>query len=178
MRRVPAARGLALLEARGKLSGRPDYLIMEALDVEGDLQEIACTRLAGSDQPERPSLTAEQRRELVLAVADIFRLMAVKQVEHPDTKPSNILVAMDAARIRLWLADLDRLGFEEPWGRKQWVQHLAQCDAGLPAEVTLLERMRCLRKCGRGQWTPAQRGEIARAVRECSLTRNPAWGRD
>jgi len=176
VRGLPAARGLALLEAGAKLSGRPDYLIMEALEVDGNLQEMACTRLAGSQQSDRPLLTAEQRRELILAVADLFRLMAEKQVEHPDMKPSNILVATDAGRVRLWLVDLDRLRFEERWERKQWVQHLAKCDAGLPAQVTLLERMRCLRECGRGRWTPAQRGEIARAVRECSLMRNPAWG--
>ena len=177
VRGVPAARGLALLEAASSLSGRSDYLIMEALDVEGNLHEIAHGRLPGSTHPSGPPLSTEERRKLALAVADLFTLLAGRNVEHSDTKPSNILVAKAEGQMRLWVVDLDRARFDVEWGRGQWIKHLAQCDAGLPSQVTLLERMRCLRECGRGRWSRAERLQIARAVREKSLARGPAWAR-
>ena len=175
VRGLPAARGLALVEARSKLSGTPDYLIVEALEVEGNLQE-----LTGSLPPQAPEgppfeLTAGVRRELAVAVAGLFRLLAEQEVRHADMKPSNILAGRQGGRIRLWLVDLDRSRFDEAWKGRDWIKHLAQLNAGLSSQVTLLDRMRCLRQCGRGRWRPRERLALARAIIERSRQHYRPW---
>jgi len=171
---LPAPAGLALLEAEGKLSGRPDYLITEAVNVEGDLQQITHSQRAGAAAP-LPLPTEAERRRLALAVADLFRLLAARRVRHPDMKPSNVLVARTAAGMRLWLVDLSRVRFGADWRRRHWVHYLAQCNSGLGPQVTSLDRMRCLRRCGQGRWTPQERLQVARLVLRASLTRSPQW---
>jgi len=167
VRDIPAARPLALLEARWKWSGRPDYLIMEALDNDGTLGELALRGPSGS-----------QRRALAKAVAQLLNLMARVEVYHPDTKPNNLLIKEAAPPddgFRLWLVDLDRLRFEAPMTRRRWVKCLARLNSGLPAHITLLDRMRCLRECGRGRWTARERRQLAEEVYALSLRRRPAW---
>ena len=164
-----------MLEATSSLSGRPDYLVVEALDVEGNLQQITDSLQQGESDPSRQALSSEDRRRLALAVADLFRLLADRAVRHPDMKPTNILVSRADGEFRLWLVDLDRSRFDVRWRRRRWIQHLAQCNAGLSGGVTPLERMRCLRRCGLGRWGPAERLQIARAVYDRSLGRNPVW---
>ncbi len=167
VRGVPAARPLALLEARGKWSGRPDYLIMEALENDGTLGELA-----------RRAPSGPERRALAAAVARLLNLMAQSAVYHPDTKPNNLLVKeMNGPRpgFRLYLVDLDRVEFDSPMTRGRWVKALARLNAGLPAQITLLDRMRCLRECGRGRWNARRQRRIAREVYALSLRRRPAW---
>jgi hypothetical protein len=180
VRGLPAADGLALLEARCPLSGRPDYLIVEALELEGNLREIAFSRVllkseVSNLKSQRGGLSSAQKREVSRAVAKLFRRLVEKQVRHPDLKPSNILVGSDGDTFRLWLADLDRVRFDRPWGREDWIHALSQCNAGLPSSITLLDRMRCLRECGGGRWSASERKQIARAVYAESLKRRPAW---
>ncbi|MCK4374006.1 MAG: hypothetical protein KAX19_01720, partial [Candidatus Brocadiae bacterium] len=165
VRGIPAARPLALLESRTKLSGAPDYLITEALDNDGTLGELAAGGLpAGA-----------RRCQLGKAVAALLDLLARGEVYHPDTKPSNLLVKEGDGRFRLWLVDLDRVKFASPWTRNRWAKCLARLNAGLPATVTLLDRMRCLRGCGRGRWSGGERLLIARQCRALSLKRRTAW---
>jgi len=167
VRGLPAARALALLEATGKLRGQRDYLVTEDVGADGNLHQLSRTR-----RWSRP-----ERRQLAEAIADLFRLLADRNVRHPDMKPSNILVAGADGGPRLWLVDLDRVRFEAPWRRRHWIHHLSQCNAGLPPSVTVLDRMRCLRRCGLGRWSPAERLDIARAVLRESRSRNPALER-
>jgi len=165
VRGAPAARPLALLESRSKHAGMPDYMVMEALENDGSLATLAAQRLpAGAE-----------RRELGKAVADLLGLLAREEVYHPDTKPSNVLVQRAGDGFRLWLVDLDRATFGRPLTRQQWQKCLARLNAGLSAQVSVLDRMRCLRECSRGRWTPAERLRIARAVYRLSLARGPVW---
>jgi hypothetical protein len=101
--------------------------------------------------------------------------MAEEEVYHPDTKPTNFLVRLDGEGCRLWLVDLDRAKLNTRFGRKRWIKCLARLNAGLPARITLLDRMRCLRKCDRGRWGAEERLRIARDVYEMSLKRRPKW---
>jgi tRNA A-37 threonylcarbamoyl transferase component Bud32 len=166
VRRIAAARPLALLEARRGLSGQPDYLVTEALESDGTLSDLAF-------QDRLPS--GERRRELGCAVARLLGQLAQERVYHPDTKPSNILVKEVEGRFRLHLVDLERSRFGRPMTRSRWVKCLARLNAGLPARVSLLDRMRCLRECGKGRWSPRERLAIAREVHRLSLGRRPAW---
>lgn len=175
VRGVPTPEAVALLETTSKLSGRPDYVIMEALDVVGDLRQIVFGMMPDGSQRDGPALGPQERRELPPAIADLFCLLAERQVRHRDMKPSNILITRDASGLRLWLVDLERAQFDWRWRREHWIHHLAQCNAGLPANVTILERMRCLRRCGQGRWTPQERLHIAREILAASLRRGAKW---
>ncbi len=161
VRGLPAARPLALLESRRKLRGEPDYLISRALPAEGELLEFLRVR-----QPD-----ARERRRLARAVADLLNLMDRREVYHPDTKPSNILVSRQGGGLQLYLVDLERVRFGRPLSRREWVKCLARINAQLPESVSLLDRLRCLRLCGRGRWTPRQRLRVARRVHELSVRR-------
>ena len=165
VRGVPAARPLALLESRHKLSGTPDYVVMEALDSDGTLGELAS---AGTLEP------ADVRR-LGRAAARLLNLLADQEVYHPDTKPNNILVKRTGGEFQLWLVDLDRARFNTTVTRRRWIKCLARLNAGLPGQVGLLDRMRCLRRCSRGRWSRAERLHVARQVYALSLTRRVAW---
>jgi hypothetical protein len=165
VRAIPAARPLALLESRSKLSGRPDYLITEALDNDGSLGALAFRDLP----------TGSKRRQLGRETARLLNLLAREEVYHPDTKPTNVLVKNVDGELRLWLVDLDRAKFEARLTRSRWVKCLARLNAGLPAQVSLLDRMRCLRECGRGRWDARERLRIARRVYRSSLGQRPAW---
>jgi len=175
VRGLPAARGMALLESRRRLSGTPDYVITEALDVVGNLQEITGSLPPQVAAPPPSEMTAQFRRELGSAVAELFRLLADSEVRHPDMKPANILVGRQQDQVGLWLVDLERSRFDAPWRRPHWIKHLAQLGAGLSSRVTLLDRMRCLRHCGRGRWGPKERLLIARAVVEQSRQYHRPW---
>ncbi len=177
VRGLPIPAGLALLEAHGKLAGRPDYLITEAIEADGDLRLMTCSGGPGEPIPCCALAAGAEHRALAAAVADLFRLLADREVLHSDMKPSNILVRRASGGFRLWLVDLDRARFGVRWRRRHWVHHLAQCNAGLPATVTVLDRMRCLRRCGQARWRPEERLRIARAVLKKSLSRNPQWQR-
>jgi len=170
VRGLPAPAALALLEARNKLSGRPDLLIVRAVEGATDLASLSRPARGGT-----PALSAARRRALGLAVAELFRSLAAGRVRHPDMKPSNILVRWDGQEPRLWLVDLDRMRFGVRWRQRHWVHHLAQCNAGLGGGISLLDRMRCLRRCGAGRWSAGRRLRIARLVMRESLGRNPAW---
>jgi len=165
VRGVPAAQGLALLESTHKLSGQPDYLVAEALPVEGRLDQVA---------PGLPPAGAA-RRELAKVVADLFRRLADSKVRHPDTKATNILVGRNGARFNAWFTDLDRLKFEKPWPRARWIRHLAHCNARIPTGATLLDRMRCLREIGRGRWTAGERTHLARDIQMDTPNHDPVW---
>ncbi len=164
VRGVPAARPLALLESRSKLSGRPDYLITEALENDGDLGELALSgRLP----------TGKKRRALGRAIAELLDALEERGVYHPDTKPTNFLVRETDGEFKLWLVDLDRVRFGAPFTWTQWVKLLARLNAGLPAEVTVLDRLRCLRQTRWGErWG---RLKLAREVYQLSVTRRPVW---
>lgn len=162
VRGIPAPRPLALLENR--LRGA-DYLITEAVEHEGRLHDLALRGL-----PAGPP-----RRRLAEAVAALLCKMAEEEVIHPDMKPSNLLVQKTDGRFKLCPVDLDRARFGAKTDRAQWVKCLAQLNAGLAADVSVLDRMRCLRACGRGRWSRAERLAIAREVHALSLTRKPVW---
>jgi hypothetical protein len=177
VRGLPVAAPLALLETRGRLAGRPDYLISEALENDGNLGELS----------ER-ALSPGQRQALCRAVAKLLTCLADRQVYHPDTKPKNLLVKETGAGFRLWLVDPDRIRFGQLYTPVLWGKVLGRVNAGLAGNITLLDRMRCLRLCGRigwtsrerplarsPRWTPEERLAIARAAYELSLTRRPAW---
>jgi hypothetical protein len=165
VRGVPAARPLALLESRPRLDARPDYLVVEAPPNDGSLHDLAIAGLP----------PGERRRRLGEAVADLFARLERAEVYHPDTKPTNLLVKQTDDGPRLYLVDLERTRFDRPFTRTHWVKCLARLNAGLPASVTLLDRMRCLRACSRGRWEARERLEVARDVYALSLTRRTAW---
>lgn len=170
VRGIPAARGLALLEARRVLSGRSDYLIVEALPAQANVSE-----LSGHHEPVLPQPLPAQVRAITAGVAELFVRLAEGRARHPDMKPGNILVAQEGNTARLWLVDLDRVQFDWEWTSEDWVHHLAQCNAGLGVRVGLLTRMRCLRACGRGLWNAPFRLRLARAVQRESLGRGLSW---
>lgn len=165
VRAIPAARPLALLESRSKLYGSPDYLITEALDNDGSLGALAFRGLP----------TGSKRRQLGREVARLLNLLAREEVYHPDTKPTNVLVKNVGGESGLWLVDLDRARFEARLTPSRWVKCLTRLNAGLPAQVSLLDRMRCLRECGRGRWNERERLRIARRIYRSSLRQRPAW---
>jgi hypothetical protein len=165
VRRLPAARPLALLEARSKLSGRPDYLLTEALAEAGDLYEYL----------RRRSVSQSDRADLTDATADLLNRLAAEAVYHPDTKPTNVLVRRTSAGLRLWLVDLDRIRFDRPWNRRDWIKALARLNAGVPTCITLLDRMRCLRRCTEAGWDSNERMRAAREVYRLSLSRRTVW---
>ncbi|NLW49879.1 MAG: hypothetical protein GXY85_03425 [Candidatus Brocadiaceae bacterium] len=165
VRGIPSVRPLALLESRYALSGAPDYVVMEAPDADGTLCELAASE----------ALDAAARRRLSEAVAGLLNRLADEEVYHRDTKPTNVLVRREGNGFRLWLVDLDRVRFDRPLTHGLWVKCLARLNAGIPGRVGLLDRMRCLRLCGRGRWAAAERLSIAREVYALSLTRSVAW---
>ncbi len=165
VRELPAARPLALLESRSKLCGRADYLLTEALPDEGDLYEY----LRSHD------ISQNDRTKLGRAVADLLNRMAAEEVYHPDTKPTNVLVQREEDGYRLWLVDLDRIRFGRSWSRRDWVKALARLNAGVPACITLLDRLRCLRRCTGTGWTSGERLRAAREVYRLSLSRRAVW---
>jgi serine/threonine protein kinase len=165
------------METTSKLSGQPDYLLTRAVEAMADLQILARAQNPDHPRHEKLVLSREERRRLAGAMADLFRLLARTRVRHRDMKPSNILVTREDDGFELWLVDLDRTRFEVDWTRKLWVYHLAQCNAGLADGISLLDRMRCLRRVGRGRWSADERLAIARDVLALSLTRKPEWRR-
>jgi len=168
VRGLPAARPLALLESGWKLSGRPDYLVMEGL-------EGACTLHDLVSQWTGKAPEIGKRRKLAGAIAGLLRLLAEERTWHPDTKPTNLLVRESGDDYQLYLVDMARIRFGATPDRLRWARWLAQLNAGLPRQVTLLDRLRCLRACGRGQWSGRERKEIARMVYRASLARRPLW---
>jgi len=162
VRGVAVARPLALLESR---FGPADYLITEAVPCAGDLDAVACAGIPAG----------VQRRELAQAIAKLLASLADERVRHPDTKPTNLLVQWFGDEARIVLVDLDRVRFDVPITEAEWVRMLAQVNAGLPGDVTVRDRLRCLRACARGRWDAPTRRRIARAALTLSLTRNPMW---
>ena len=147
VRDVPAPPAAALLEARNPLSGRPDYLIVEG-NVADDLRELSIIGQSDCRARRQKPLAPAERRQLSRAVGDLFRQLARQHIRHRDMKPSNILARpTESGEYRLELIDLDRASFEVEWKRKHWIKHLAQCNAGLGEQISLLDRMRCLRRC-------------------------------
>ncbi len=163
VRGIPAARPLALLESRRKMAGAPDYLITEALETDGALDDVT-----------KRGMSVEDKKRLGIAVAELLRLLEAQRVYHPDTKPNNVLVRRTADGFRLWLVDLDRASFDARPTRDRTVKVLARLNAGLSREVTALDRMRCLRAYW-GDRDPRDRRRMARQVHELSLTRRPKW---
>jgi len=163
VRGVAVARPLALLESR---FGPAEYLITEAVPCAGDLHHVA---LAGIP-------AGAPRRALGRAVAKLLGRLADESVRHPDTKPTNLLVQeWSGDEVRIVIVDLDRVRFDVSITEAEWVRMLAQVNAGLPSDVTVRDRLRCLRACARGRWDAAARRRIARATLNLSLTRNPMW---
>ena len=71
------------------------------------------------------------------------------------------------------IQESDRVRFGAPFTWTQWVKLLARLNAGLPAEVTVLDRLRCLRQTRWGErWG---RLKLAREVYQLSVTRRPVW---
>ncbi|MFO8007004.1 MAG: lipopolysaccharide kinase InaA family protein [Candidatus Brocadiia bacterium] len=161
VRGIPAAQPIALLESRRKLSGGADYLITEAVEHDDALYGA----LREGD------LSPTDRQRLAEAMADLLRRMAEEGAYHPDTKPGNILVRREGDGYSLWLVDLDRTSFPRRLSRARWVKTLARINAQVPAEFSLLERMRFLRRCGRGRWDAEERLEVAREVLQRSAER-------
>jgi hypothetical protein len=112
---------------------------------------------------------------LVRAVADLLNRMAEERVYHPDTKPGNILVQVRGDEFQLYLVDLDRLRFDARISRTRWIKILARLNSQMPASVSLLDRMRCLRGCSRGRWGDRERRELALRIYRLSLARGAAW---
>lgn len=175
VRGVPAVPGLCLMESGNTFRGEPDYLITREVDAEADMQVLARAQSPDHERHQKLRLSADERRDLSDAVADLFRLLARTRTRHRDMKPSNILAGRRGDGWRLWLVDMDRTRFEVDWNRRLWVYHLAQCNAGLASGITLLDRLRCLRRIGKGRWSDTERLSIARDVLELSLTRDPEW---
>jgi hypothetical protein len=178
VRGLSAPAGLALLEARHKLSGDPDYVLTRAADADLNLYELSNETGPRDPGGRHLGLADVDIRSLGRAVADLFRSLVEKRVRHRDMKPSNILVKQEEDGFSLTLVDLDRALFDVTWTRRHWVLHLAQCNAGLPGEISILSRMRALRRCARGRWDARQRLRIAREVLRKSLERNCAWEKD
>lgn len=175
VRGIPQARALCLLESNNKLGGEPDYLITEAVEGGTDLQELARGQSPNHPRHEELCLSDMEIRALGESVAGLFRDMAAARVRHGDMKPSNIVVGIEKDEFGLSLVDLDSVKFEEEWKRRHWVLHLAQCNAGLDAGISPLQRMRSLRTIGRNRWTASERLSIAREVLEMSMGRDPMW---
>jgi tRNA A-37 threonylcarbamoyl transferase component Bud32 len=158
VRGVPAAHPIALLESRPRLAGQGDYLVTEALPHDGTLLEAVVEW----------DLCADEKRALGRAVAELLRRMAEAGVYHPDTKPTNIVVERGEGGFRLHLVDLDRTRFGVRLRRVHWEKCLMRIDAQMPWHVSVLDRMRCLRRCGEGRWSARERLEVARRVRQMS----------
>jgi len=162
VRGVAVARPLALLESR---FGSADYLITEAVPCAGDLDAVARAGV--------PHGVA--RRGLARGIAKLLGSLADERVRHPDIKPTNLLVQWCADEARIVIVDLDRVHFNVPIGKAVWVRMLAQVNAGLPGDIGVRDRLRCLRACAEGRWDAATRRRIARAAFSLSLTRDPMW---
>ena len=163
VRGIPVPRPLALLE-RGRLSSDRDFLIMEAVNDGQNLEDLVSS-----------PLPRHERVRLCKTLANLLETLQKENVYHPDMKPTNVLVERNEAGFDLYLIDMGRVRFESEGGRERWIRYLAQLNAGLPGQITLLDRMRFLRECGRGRWNARERREIATAVYEKSLERNPKW---
>lgn len=163
VRGVPVPRPLALLES-GRFSSDPDYLIMEAVNDGQNLEDAVSS-----------SLSRREREQLGEALADLLETLERENVYHPDIKPTNVLVDSTEEGFAVYLIDMGRVKFESEGGRQRWMRYLAQLNAGLPAEVSMLDRMRFLRRVARGRWSSRERRQIAVEVYEKSLQRNPKW---
>jgi len=164
---IPSARPLAVLERRKRLSAVPDFLIMENLENTRNLFEFVTSGVSG-----------DMLRRVGCALARLLRLLGEKEVYHPDLKPENFLVRIDDEQVRLWIIDVARVRFNSKPDKKRWIRYLSQLNSGLPDEVSLLNRMRFLRECGRKRWSNPERIEIARAALEKSLERDIKWTYD
>ena len=153
VRDLPAPRPLAVLERRHTLTAERDYLVMEVIGNGENLRDVV-TR----------SPSADERRELAARVAEMLSRLDRADVYHPDLKPSNFLVWREDGRFRIAIADMSRVSFESPCGRKRWVRWLYQLNRQMPPEITLLDRLRCLRACNAGRWSKAEESCIAREV--------------
>ena len=163
VRGIAVPRPLALLES-GRFSSGRNFLIMEAVNGGENLADTVS-----------PPLSRGAKDRLSEALAGLLESLQKERVYHPDVKPTNVLVSRSGERFDLYLIDMCRVRFESEGGRQRWIRYLAQLNAGLPAQITLLDRMRFLRRCGRGRWNPTERRRIARAVYQRSLERNPKW---
>ncbi len=153
VRGLPAPRPLAVLERRHPLTAQRDYLVMEVLGDGATLKDVVCQ-----------SPAADVRRELARRVAEMLVRLHRAEVYHPDLKPSNFLVWREEGRLRVGIADMSRVSFESPGGRARWVRGLYQLNRQMPPEITLLDRLRCLRVCNTGRWSREEESRIAREV--------------
>jgi hypothetical protein len=121
---------------------------------------------------------ARSRRALLAALGDLLGVLHAAGIDHPDLKPSNLLVGPDGA---LSLLDLDAL---VPPRRLDWrrrVRALGQLEAyarDLAPGLARTDRLRVLRAYLARN--PALRGERGRLAREASAwagRRIAGWSR-
>jgi hypothetical protein len=118
------------------------------------------------------------RRALLAAVGDLVGALHGAGIDHPDLKPSNLLVGATGA---LALLDLDAL---VPPRRLTWrrrVRALGQLEAyarDLAPELSRADRLRVLRAyLGRNPALLRERGRLARGASDWAARRVAEWSR-
>lgn len=121
---------------------------------------------------------ARSRRALLAALGDLVGVLHAAGIDHPDLKPSNLLVGPDGA---LALLDLDALVPPRRLGWRRRVRALGQLEAyarDLAPGLARADRLRVLRAYLARN--PALRGERGRLAREASAwaeSRIAEWSR-
>jgi lipopolysaccharide core heptose(I) kinase len=146
LRKIGAARPLALMMRGRRPFIRESFLLMEDLGDGERLDLYVLRRFAGSlDAAGR----AEKRalvRAFALFVGDLHR----RGVYHGDLKAVNIFVRVDpAGEPRFLLVDYDQVRFGRVVSRRRRIKNLAQIAASVAVLITRTDRLRFFRS-----WAP------------------------
>ena len=146
VRRFDAAEPYAVvLRGRG-VTLREAYLVMEDLGEASRADLVALARFAG----ELDSAAREEKRDLVLAMARLFRSLHAAGVYHGDLKAVNLFVRATAKAPRIVLADYDRVAFVRDVAERRRIKNLAQLSASVAVCVSLSDRLRFFREYSAG----------------------------
>ncbi len=142
VRGFDAAEPLALAtRGRGPLMSSA-YLVMEALPEGSRADLVALARYAGA----LGAAARREKRELVEAMARLFRGLHAAGVYHGDLKAVNLFVRPTADGPRIVLADYDRVEFDRAVNERRRIKNLAQLSASVAVCVSLTDRLRFLRE--------------------------------
>lgn len=146
VRRFDAAEPFAVvLRGRG-VTLREAYLVMEDLGEESRADLVALARFAG----DLDAAAREDKRDLVLAMAHLFRSLHAAGVYHGDLKAVNLFVRESPAGPRIAIADYDRVEFDRAVSPRRRIKNLAQLSASVAVCISLADRLRFFREYSAG----------------------------
>jgi tRNA A-37 threonylcarbamoyl transferase component Bud32 len=172
------------LVARGILTAQP-FALVECTE-EAFLLSRALTEFSRLDYyilenfRGAPDLaTSQKRKELVVAVAKMVRLLHEKRIYHGDLKACNILVEerqnnpAEGMTWQFYLIDYDRVIFDREISLRRRAKNLAQLHTSIPWCISRSDRMRFYREYSRG--LGLDKKDFLRTVLQFSARRIPVF---